>query len=159
MKKVIFLATTGIIFALLNFFIWSNERILAEGETVYLELAPVDPRSLMQGDYMSLRYKVQDEAPRGSAEKQGYLVLEVNAQGIGNYSRLYKGEKLKSTEVLLRYHQRADHIFIKPDSFMFQEGHAEFYENAKYGVFKFQGADRYLLVGLADAELKKIEAS
>ncbi|XOT97907.1 GDYXXLXY domain-containing protein, partial [Alcaligenes pakistanensis] len=26
------------------------------GQTVLLELAPVDPRSLMQGDYMSLNF-------------------------------------------------------------------------------------------------------
>ena len=48
--------TTGIWFGLFfvlvgaGWIIWSNERILADGRVVLLELAPIDPRSLMQGD-------------------------------------------------------------------------------------------------------------
>ncbi|MFX7329222.1 GDYXXLXY domain-containing protein, partial [Acinetobacter baumannii] len=33
-----------------------KEMLLKEGQLVLLPLAPVDPRSLMQGDYMALRY-------------------------------------------------------------------------------------------------------
>ena len=39
-----------------------KERVLARGTPVLLELAPVDPRSLMQGDYMVLDYAVSREA-------------------------------------------------------------------------------------------------
>ena len=35
--------------------ILSKEDLLKNGKLILLELAPVDPRSLMQGDYMSLR--------------------------------------------------------------------------------------------------------
>ena len=35
-----------------------KEAVLEEGHLVLLALAPVDPRSLMQGDYMTLRYAV-----------------------------------------------------------------------------------------------------
>ncbi|MDE8355606.1 GDYXXLXY domain-containing protein, partial [Klebsiella pneumoniae] len=51
------LIALGLVLALavVNLAIVSCERLLAEGEVVLLELAPVDPRSLMQGDYMSLR--------------------------------------------------------------------------------------------------------
>ena len=41
-----------------NLSIAARERQLASGRLVYLELAPVDPRSLMQGDYMALRYRM-----------------------------------------------------------------------------------------------------
>lgn len=47
------------------FFITSvvkKQDTLNSGELVYLELAPVDPRSLMQGDYMSLEYKIVQDA-------------------------------------------------------------------------------------------------
>lgn len=37
------------------------ETLLRQGRTVYLELAPVDPRSLMQGDYMALSYQLERE--------------------------------------------------------------------------------------------------
>lgn len=39
------------ILALVNASILDKEKLLSEGQVVYLELAPVDPRSLMQGDY------------------------------------------------------------------------------------------------------------
>lgn len=45
---------------LLGYFNWSvyqKEQTLKDGQLVLLQLAPVDPRSLMQGDYMRLNYK------------------------------------------------------------------------------------------------------
>ena len=42
---------------LLGYFNWSvyqKEQTLKDGQLVLLQLAPVDPRSLMQGDYMRL---------------------------------------------------------------------------------------------------------
>ena len=44
--------------AMINWDIVKREAWLAEGEVVRLELAPVDPRSLMQGDYMTLNYQI-----------------------------------------------------------------------------------------------------
>src|SRR5205807_976804 len=41
-----------------------KERLLAEGAPILLELRPRDPRSLMQGDYMELRYALADVIPR-----------------------------------------------------------------------------------------------
>src|SRR5690606_10833586 len=51
------LAGLLLILAVVNVGIWQRERILATGRTVVLALAPVDPRSLMQGDYMALRFE------------------------------------------------------------------------------------------------------
>lgn len=33
--------------------IWQKEQLISTGRPIFLELAPVDPRSLMQGDYMA----------------------------------------------------------------------------------------------------------
>lgn len=55
-----FIATFGLL-AVINVDIASKERQLAEGTVLRFALAPVDPRSLMQGDYMALAYAV--EAP------------------------------------------------------------------------------------------------
>ena len=52
----------------LGFFFFNiikNESVLNDGETVLLELRPVDPRSIMQGDYMALRFSLGDEVRRG----------------------------------------------------------------------------------------------
>ena len=41
-----------------NVGIWQKEQLIAHGQPVFVELAPVDPRSLMQGDYMRLEFRV-----------------------------------------------------------------------------------------------------
>jgi len=83
-----------IILAVANAGIYEREQILAHGRRVVLELAPVDPRSLMQGDYMRLNFdvanKVQTMLARASdpllqdIERQGggLLVLRPDAQGV-----------------------------------------------------------------------------
>src|SRR5699024_6845703 len=39
-----------------GWFVYAQERILRHGISFDLELMPADPRSLMQGDYMALRF-------------------------------------------------------------------------------------------------------
>ena len=41
-----------------------KERVLRDGATVLLRLAPRDPRSLMQGDFMQLNYRLPTEVAR-----------------------------------------------------------------------------------------------
>lgn len=38
--------------------VWRNEKLLAGGDVVRLELAPRDPRALLTGDYMALNYRL-----------------------------------------------------------------------------------------------------
>ncbi|WP_351125065.1 GDYXXLXY domain-containing protein, partial [Shewanella sp. T24-MNA-CIBAN-0130] len=47
-----------VILAGINYKIFQQEQLLANGEIILFELAPVDPRSLMQGDYMALNYDI-----------------------------------------------------------------------------------------------------
>lgn len=59
----IFAALLGLIITLsaVNISIAKFESQLANGRVVLLKLAPVDPRSLMQGDYMALNYQLEDD--------------------------------------------------------------------------------------------------
>ena len=50
-----------LVLGVVNAAIVGKETIKREGDTVYLPLAPVDPRSLMQGDYMALRFTLVRE--------------------------------------------------------------------------------------------------
>ena len=161
MRITILLAWSALVLAVLNYSIYAKERIEARGEVLLLELAPVDPRSLMQGDYMRLAYKIARDAPvarLAAGARRGYLVLRADADKVARFLRFHSGEDLAPGEKLLRFHvlrpdnpeQRA--LRIVPDAFLFQEGHAEHYQNARYGVFKFAGAKEYLLTGLAAAE-------
>ena len=157
MKKVVFFATAIIVLATFNLSIYAKERIIAAGETVLLELAPVDPRSLIQGDYMQLRYAIEREAGWREDGTRGYLVISKGANQVAQFERFYGGEALSPSEKLVRFHGRPyNTVRIVPDSFMFQEGQADRFRAARYGVFKFDAAGGQVLVGLADAERQLI---
>lgn len=155
------IALSVFIFGALNYGIYDKQKIKDNGETVLLELAPVDPRSLMQGDYMQLRYAIERVVPREERRawpKRGYMVVHPDENNVAQFVRFHSGEQLENQEKLLRFHIKYD-LRIVPDSFLFQEGHAEYYEDAKYGVFKFDNNGKHLLVGLADKNRKEIIVS
>lgn len=158
MRTKIFIAASLAVLCFFNFSIVQKEQIRRNGETVLLELAPVDPRSLMQGDYMRLNYKISAGVPNLSTlPAEGRIVISTGPDHVAYMVRTDNGAPLNDGEKRLRY--RHDHsTTIVPNSFMFQEGQAAVYGRAKYGVFKFDGPDRYLLVGLADESRKQIVA-
>jgi uncharacterized membrane-anchored protein len=145
----------------LNYGIYEKEQIIKYGEPVFLKLMPRDPRSLLQGDYMRLYYAIVGNIPKNQHSiYRGYLVIRTNDNKVAEFVRVYrKQETLVVGEKLLRYHNAYYFRRIVPDSFLFQEGHAKYYENAKYGVFKFKGPDKYLLVGLADENMQEIKVN
>jgi uncharacterized membrane-anchored protein len=157
MKKIVFIVASVLALAAFNYSIFQNEQIKANGETVYLKLAPVDPRSLMQGDYMALRYAIEREQTPPEGKTSGYLIVSLDEKRVASFKGFYDGQTLQANERLLRYQAHQGRANIAPDSFMFQEGHADTYARAGYGVFKMGGAGRNLLVGLADENLNVIQ--
>ena len=65
------LAVLGLIVVLgaTNYVIWQRQQVVDNGYPVLLDLRPVDPRSLIQGDYMVLRY-AQTVFPPAEARSQ-----------------------------------------------------------------------------------------
>lgn len=157
MKKIIFIASTLFVFAAFNYSIFQKEEIKTNGETVLLELAPVDPRSLIQGDYMRLRYAIERNQSYHAKEERGDMVVALDQNKVGTFKRFYEGGDLAAGEKRLHYHNQYGQLRIVPDSFMFQEGHAKFYDRAKYGVFKFGAKGGHILVGLADDKMQVIQ--
>src|SRR5690606_12986391 len=106
----------GLILALgvVNGAIWQREALLATGRIAILELAPVDPRSLMQGDYMALRFAAGDEVMRRSAVDQpdnpmidGYVVLVPDNHGVAQVARIQPdAQPQDNQEIALRYRLR-----------------------------------------------------
>lgn len=161
MRTRVFLVASALVLLALNWAIVDKERLKARGETLLLELAPVDPRSLMQGDYMRLRYAAENSA-RESGTKiapwtSGRLVVKLDSDGIGRFARFHAGEDLAPEERLVKFTANYDGIQIRPDSFLFQEGHADLYARSKYGVFKVDKSGDTLLVGLAGEDRRTIE--
>ena len=133
----------------------AKERILADGRTVLLDLAPVDPRSLIQGDYMALRYAPKVlPAAETDLPVNGAAVLGLDGAGVAVFRRLDRGDPLAADEVRLRYRSLLPDGDVRygAESYFFEEGLAEAYQVARYGVLKVDGAGRSVLVGLADAE-------
>ena len=102
---------------------------------------------------MRLRYALERSVPVGklpSHKKRGYIVISPNENNVAQFIRFYNNEQLAPGEKLLHFHRKYNSARIVPDSFLFQEGHAKYYENAKYGVFKFDHSGNHMLVELAD---------
>jgi uncharacterized membrane-anchored protein len=136
--------------------IFSRERLLTQGRVVLLELAPVDPRSLMQGDYMALNFRAADGARTGAQSLQfadGKLVLAVDARGVGTFLRLDAGAPLVADEALLRYRIRNGQVKLATNAFFFEEGAGDAYAKARYGEFRVAPDGDAILTGLRDAEL------
>jgi uncharacterized membrane-anchored protein len=155
-KKIILIGMTLIILVLFNYEIYQKENIKKSNDIVYLELVPIDPRSLIQGDYVEFAYALGRHHQCTEEGKSGYVVITVNEKRMGTFARCYQGETVQSHERLLHYHQQGLTLRILPDSFLFQEGLAARYQQAKYGIFKFSGNKDYLLVGLADDKLQSL---
>jgi len=169
MAKKIVLVATIFILGLVNWSIVGKETHLAEGRIVYLELAPVDPRSLMQGDYMALRFQMANEVhkalPKADEHRgwrqavdasDGYLVVGLDAQRVGSFKGLYKDQALAEDELRLRFRVRDGEVKFATNAFFFQEGHAKYYEPAKYGQFRVDDQGELLLVALVDKDLLRL---
>jgi uncharacterized membrane-anchored protein len=130
-----------------------KEQVLTHGTPLLLELAPVDPRSLMQGDYMVLDYAVSRELGGSNTPQEGHLVLRLDERGVGRFVRKHEpGTPLAPGELLLRYKVREGRVRLGAESFFFQEGHADRYVGAKYGELRVTGDGSSVLVGLRNAE-------
>ena len=173
-RAIIALAAGLVILCAVNYTIVQREVLLAEGRTVLLELAPVDPRSLMQGDYMALRFKVASDAFAGLGRNgqirtdsttshpnasDGQIVVALNEHGVGQFRRFAKaGESVASNEALLRYRIRNEQVKFATNAFFFQEGHARLYESARFGEFRVASNGEMILTSLRTANYVLLEA-
>lgn len=156
MRKSLILLFGLIILLLVNYSIYQREQLLSQGKRVLLELAPVDPRSLMQGDYMALRFAVASDARsaiNGAMASNGHLILALDQQGVGRFVRLDDGSALSPNEVKMLYRQRGSAIKFATNAFFFQEGKAALFEAAKYGEFRVNSNGDSILTGMRDQAL------
>lgn len=56
--------------AFLGFTSWQKEQLLQNGELIALKLEPLDPRSLLQGDYVQLNYAVHTAYRNAESSRQ-----------------------------------------------------------------------------------------
>jgi uncharacterized membrane-anchored protein len=158
MRKWLIAGATLVVLAVVNVGIWQREELLAHGKVVLLELAPVDPRALMQGDFMRLSYRVLDDAfPRQASTPpaaDGRVIVAIDARGVGSFARLDDGMPLRAGDVAPRYRVRAADVKFATNAYFFQEGHAGDFAAARYGEFRVAPDGEMILAGLRDKELR-----
>ncbi|WP_297923421.1 GDYXXLXY domain-containing protein [uncultured Agitococcus sp.] len=142
--------------------IWQKEQVLSNGQTVFLTLAPVDPRSIMQGDYMRLRFELESQVraqlPQDQTENsQGFVLVKLDDKGIAQFINLQTEPTIiEPHTAALQYRVREGKIKFATDAFFFEEGQGDIYAQAKYGEFKVAENGELLLTDLRGESLIKL---
>lgn len=173
MRNIYIIAILLLFFSGYIFSVQKMEHVIADGKTVLLPLAPVDPRALLMGDYMSLSYVVngkiysalmdpqkERKAPNRDIPDQGQAVLRISnapVAGAAEFVRLYNGGPLQDGEFLLSYKLRRHSVLTAASAFYFEEGSAKRYEQARFGLFKVADDGKTLLINLCDSQGRPIE--
>jgi uncharacterized membrane-anchored protein len=159
---------TVLVLGSVNYSIFHKERIKRDGEMVLMDLAPVDPRSLMQGDYMTLDFQVArqitnslaaktsaTDVPQAASPREGEIRLvdiTLDEKRVANFSTVPTANSLK-----LRYRMRSGRVWLGTNAFFFEEGRAAQYAKARYGEFRLDRASgEAVLVGLRDEKLQAL---
>ncbi|GIU29074.1 GDYXXLXY domain-containing protein [Shewanella schlegeliana] len=169
----ILLVTLVTVLAMVNWDIYQKEQQLAHGKIVRLALAPVDPRSLMQGDYMSLNYAIA--APLSSLVEmetgQGLLQVGLDHNLVASLVSvdeeagtdalkqiaLNQGDTKATDEIInIQYRVRHNQVKFASNAYFFEEGQAKRYEAAKYGQFRVNELGALLLESLLDKDFKPL---
>lgn len=159
-----------VIICAFSYAVYHKEKLKSEGLSILLALAPADPRSLIQGDYMRLRYVLETKINQALSSSKDQvlvgknrenqindtLIISLDKYQVAQFLRFDNGKPLSDHEYYLKVKRKRKLIKIKPHSFMFQEGYATYYQAAKYGMFRLDPSGKMLLIGLADQEYKEI---
>jgi len=147
--RALILVATLIVLVAVNGSIFAKERIKSHGERIYLELAPVDPRSLMQGDYLALRFRI---AQNLSTEASGSAALRIDERGVATLD-----PQPAPGAPRIRYRVRNGSVWLGTNAYFFEEGTAERYTGAQYGEFRLDPeSGEAVLVGLRDEALNPL---
>jgi uncharacterized membrane-anchored protein len=154
------------VLVVVNIGIYRRQQILWRGRTAVLALAPVDPRSLIQGDYMALDFAVArsvqaaiDASGQQAADIRrrggGYLVLQRDPKGISQLQAV----SLKAVDgpgLALEFRLRPSGVRIVTNAYFFPEGQARRFGHARYGEFRVGPDGTGLLTRLLDENMRPL---
>lgn len=157
MRNTVFFVTLVLLLVIFNGLVVQKEELLKSDSRIYLELAPVDPRSLMQGDYMRLRYAIEGEVYADGIKQSsivGKMVVQLDENRAAHFVRFDDETPIDENQMKLKYSRlggmMGSSVKVAPESYMFQEGHAKEYSNARYAELVVGGDGKCLLYGLRD---------
>ena len=175
MRKIIPLVLAIICIVIFSGLMWKNESHLKNSQSIYVRLQPVDPRSLIQGDYMVLDYQLY-LAPESTAENQSDQIysghshdqyihnkssvpvyVELNAERIVIHTYFDRPKATSVSKLILKNpNNRADLLYPASKSFLFSEGLAECYQQAQYAEFKVDSQGNAILASLRGGGLRDL---
>lgn len=131
-----------------------NELHLKNSDSIFIQLQPVDPRSLIQGDYMVLNYHLfWHDVSLNQIQNQATVIA---------YIQVDHDKRVTATTLTAKYPQKIqlknlsnqiDQLYPASNSFLFAEGLAECYQRAEYAEFKINPQGKSILASLRDANL------
>lgn len=170
-KKLVILGLI-LVLGFVNWSILSKEQHLSGGDIVIIKLAPVDPRSLMQGDYMTLRFnlanQIYNRLPKSETYRgwrrnvdanDGYVKVKLDNNKLASFDSLYESidkNAVNNESQFLRFRVRGGRVVFATDAFFFQEGHAKYYETSEYGQFRVDEKGELLLEAMLNEKFEKI---
>ncbi|MGL5003839.1 MAG: GDYXXLXY domain-containing protein [Casimicrobium sp.] len=159
LQRILWIAGLVLSLGAVNYPIVKHESTLRDGAVMRLELVPVDPRSLMQGDYMALRFAIAEASRKDATDASlatGRAIVRTDARGVAQYVRIDRGEPLAQGERRLEVRLRGSDVRIVTNAYFFQEGTAEHFERAKFGEFRVNENGTALLANMLDEKLQLI---
>lgn len=138
--------------------IFQKESILRNGTDIVLKVEPVDPRSILQGDYVQLSYNISESKSLKDNSNQVFVLLEKNEKGIYEVAAIYDDKQeakqhLKKDQVLITGKTYGETITYGIEHFFVEEGKGEEVEaDAKYAKVRVGANGDAILLELTSKE-------
>lgn len=182
-RSLIVLITAVVTVAYVGSVAFRHQAVRSGGDALYLALAPVDPLSLFQGQYMTVNFALEREThDRGAVPADGngdvLAVIELDERKVGTVREFVAQEPTEFVRqrlnekygigkfVLLAvrliptpHESTTSRVEMWQKQFMFMENTEDLYDNARFGFFKVTSNGQYQLVDLADEHLKLLTPS
>lgn len=156
MHTFAFLGCAVLTLGIVNASILQKEKLVANGTPVFVELAPVDPRSLMQGDYMRLAFDLPNLPATASPAKTNAIVGTVDERNVWSAKRLDDDRPLAAGEVKINLSGTPDHPIFVSEAWFFKEGDAKRWTGARFGELRVMPDGRAMLVTLRGPHLEAL---
>lgn len=139
-----------------------DESILRHGKPLLLDLAPVDPRALLQGDYMDLSYAAERDlmSYRDEPFAGGFAVFQAGLAQPAELLRVQpQAQPLAEDEVVvaLRKDRWGQNSLALTGAYFFAEGLEPYFSPARYGEFRVDGNGRAVLLQLRDEAMQPMQ--
>ncbi|PNL93069.1 beta-carotene 15,15'-monooxygenase [Aggregatibacter aphrophilus] len=172
-KPLVALAVVLLILIPLNYKVQQFEDVLATGKPVVLKIAPVDPRSLMQGDYMALSYAILNDIRANLNESEDgvilakekkhpskvYALIHQDEQGVATLCRVEDSLPNDFKDCVANVYLPVNNFKWLPElpsqEYFLAEGKGQHYAQAEYAEYRFKDGI-LLLARLLDKDLKAL---